>query len=63
VLKIVRDHLVFTVGDGGDFTDVEVERLRKATRAQGVELPLPLPVVEAMLRVKRILGGTITIGH
>jgi len=59
MLTIVRDHLVFTVGDGGDFTEVEIERLRKAARAAHQELPLSRAVVEAILRVKRILGGEI----
>ena len=58
-MTIVRDHLQFTVGDGGDFTEVEIERLRKAARAAQQELPLPRAVVEAILRVKRILGGEI----
>ena len=58
-MTIVRDHLQFTVGPDGDFTEVEIERLRKAARAAQQELPLPLPTVEAMLRVKRILGGEI----
>jgi hypothetical protein len=60
--EIARDDgKTYSVGESGDFSTDEIRCLFREVEAQGAETPLSDRMVGAILSVKSILGGRITL--